>query len=218
MRHTPTYRWPGALVALGLVLALLAASCGGDDTTATTTTAPTTTQATTTAAPTTTAATTTTAPTTTTAATTTTQATTTTFDTNALASGSGCTPGTDELPDGEWFGYVDSASAEVLEFDLACWFSGDAAALAAAEDGEESPPPNDYYIRNVNPDLREVPVAADAEVMWLPNIGGPDLESITYADWIAARYAPGTEDEYKPGVWLTIADGDIVEIEEQYVP
>jgi hypothetical protein len=224
MRHTPTYRKPSALVALGLALALLAASCGGDDdTTASTTTSPTTTEATTTAAPTTTTAVTTTttaAPTTTTAAptTTTTQATTTTVDTNALASGSGCTPGTDVLPDGEWFGYVDSATAEVLEFDLACWFTGDAAILAAAEDGEESPPPNDYYIRNVNPDLREVPVAADAEVMWLPNLGGPDLADITYADWIAARYTPGTEGEYKPGVWLTIADGEIVEIQEQYVP
>ncbi len=206
---------PGALVVLVLSLALLTASCGGDDDTgATTTTAATTTRVTTT----TTSAATTTAPITTQAATTTTRATTTTVDTNTLASGSGCTPGTDELPDGDWFGYVAGAASGEIELDLACWFTGDAAVLASAEDGEESPPPNDYYIRNVNPELRTVPVAVDPEVMWLPNIGGPELEAITYADWIAARYGPGPEGEYKPGVWLTVADGEIVEIDEQYVP
>ena len=51
-----------------------------------------------------------------------------------------------------------------VTFDLVQWFQGDAAARAAAEDGEESPPPNDYYIRNVNPRLRTLPVAADARL------------------------------------------------------
>jgi hypothetical protein len=35
---------------------------------------------------------------------------------------------------------------------------------AAAEDGEESPPPNDYYIHNVNPRLRTLPVRSDAPI------------------------------------------------------
>lgn len=204
--------------------ALLLASCGGGDDvggststtqeTSTTVSAEVTTttqaQATTTQAQ----ATTTTAmaTTTSTAAVTTTE----TIDTNSLAEGSGCTPGSDQpLPDGEWFGYVDEASASEIGFDLACWFTGDAAALAAAEDGEESPPPNDYYVRNVNPAVRAISVSGDATVIWLPNPGDPTTEAeIPYAEWITERDTR----EYQPGIWLTIEEGEVVEIQEQYVP
>ena len=152
------------------------------------------------------------------ASTTTTAAVTTTepVDTNSLAEGSGCTPGSGEpLPDGEWFGYVDDTSADEIEFDLACWFTGDAAALAAAEDGEESPPPNDYYVRNVNPAVRLVSVSDDATVTWLTNPGDPSTEEETsYADWTTGRDAR----DYQPGVWLTIEGDAVVEIREQYVP
>ena len=197
--------------------ALLFASCGGgDDVSGTTSTTQETSTTTSAEVPTTTQVQTTT--TTTTAGTTTTAAVTTTekIDTNSLAEGSGCTPGSGEsLPDGEWFGYVDKASASEIGFDLACWFTGDAAALAAAEDGEESPPPNDYYVRNVNPIVRIIPVSGDATVIWLPNPGDPTTEEeILYADWVTER---DTRD-YQPGIWLTIEEGDVVAIEEQYVP
>ncbi|RMH86193.1 MAG: hypothetical protein D6683_00900, partial [Actinomyces sp.] len=110
------------------------------------------------------------------------------MDVTALAEGSGCTPGTDTLPDGEWFGYVTDTAPDAVTFDLACWFTGDAAALAAAEDGEESPPPNDYYIRNRSSRLRTVPVAGALDprptrVSWLANTGGPDLVDGTYDEW-----------------------------------
>jgi hypothetical protein len=115
-----------------------------------------------------------------------------------------------------WFGYVDSADSTSLDFDLACWFSGDGAILAAAEDGEESPPPNDYYIRNVNPQLRTIPVAATADVSWLPNSGDPSTQTtVPYADWLAGRAA---RTDYQPGIWVTIAGGEATFIEEQYVP
>lgn len=183
------------------------AACGEADTTSPTTNP---TSTTTTTSP----ATTTTAPATT--STTAAPTTTTLPDTNSLAEGSGCTPGTtDSLPDGEWFGYVDEAGAEELDFDLACWFTGDAAARAAAEDGEESPPPNDYYVRNANPGLRTLSVADNTEVTWLPNPGDPTTEeTVSYSDWLEGRQARG----YQPGVWLEIEDGAIVDIREQYVP
>lgn len=137
-------------------------------------------------------------------------------DLNVLddASGSGCTPGTEQLPDGDWFGYVDSASAAHIEFDLACWFSGTTAADAAAEDGEESPPPNDYYVRNSSGDLRTVSVNAAAEVSKLVDAGGPDLESVTYDIWSSEWSSL----DYQPGVWITVEGGAIVSIVEQYVP
>jgi hypothetical protein len=128
---------------------------------------------------------------------------------------SGCTPGTDELPDGEWFGYVAGATPADVSFDLACWFSGPAAEQAAAEDGEESPPPNDYYVRNVNAMVRAVPVAAVAEVSWLPNTGDPTTATtVDYATWLAQRDSR----DFQPGVWLTVTDGSVTFIEEQFVP
>ena len=203
---------PVRVVLAGLVTgALLLAACSGaEDSSGTTNT----TEGTTTTAP--AAVTPTTqdqvATTTTTAA----VATTAQVDTDSLAEGSGCSPGSGEpLPDGRWFGYVEDASAGEIDFDLACWFSGDAAAAAAAEDGDESPPPNDFHVRNVNSTLRAISVSVDATVAWLPNPGDPTTEEkIPYAEWTAER---DTRD-YQPGVWLTIEDGAVIEIQEQYVP
>lgn len=142
--------------------------------------------------------------------------TTTTIDTNSLASGSGCTPGAGDLPDGEWFGFVTDASAADIDFDLACWFIGDAAIAATAEDGEESPPPNDYYVRNTNSALRTLSVADDAGVTWLASVGSPASATIDYPGWLVEREGRGVE--LQPGVWITVTGGEVVEIEEQYVP
>ncbi len=136
--------------------------------------------------------------------------------TNERASGSGCTPPPgDTLPDGRWFGFVDQADTGELSFDLACWFTGTAAASAAAEDGEESPPPNDFHIRNESERLRTLPVEPGAPVVWLPNPGDPaSVETVSYDVWLAQR--PGRDPA--PGVWIDIAAGRIATVEEQYVP
>lgn len=130
------------------------------------------------------------------------------------ADGSGCTPGEGPLGDGRWFGFVEGADDEEIQFDVACWFSGTAAAQAAAEDGEESPPPNDYYVRNDTTLTRPVPVAAGATVTWLPQPGNPTAETIAYADWDADR----DDREFNPGAWVTVEDGAVTYIEEQYTP
>lgn len=135
-------------------------------------------------------------------------------DVNALASGSGCTPGPGALPDGSWFGHVSNPSPSELEFDLACWFSGPAAIEATLEDGEESPPPNDYYIRNASTDTRTVPVANDVTVRWLPPDDIANLTAIDYDDWVDV--AP--DRSWQPAVWLEIEDSEVVSIEEQYQP
>ncbi len=234
MTTNPSTRRIGFRMAIALAaLALVAVACGSDDATSSTTavttstqaadttaptTAPPTTTASTTAAPSTTSAATTTEPPTTTTPPTSTAAPTTTAapDTNSFADGSGCTPGTTGyLPDGEWFGYVSAATTGQLDFDLACWFTGNPAAAAATEDGEESPPPNDYYVRNVNPAVRTLAVASGAGVNWLPNTGDPSTEElVTYADWLTGRSGRA----YQPGAWLVIEGGAIIEIQEQYVP
>jgi len=133
------------------------------------------------------------------------------------ASGAGCTPpSADTLPAGRWFGFIEDVQAEQLSFDLACWFTGAAAETAATEDGEESPPPNDYYVRNDSDRLRIHPVDSATEVEWLPDPGDPgSAEVVTYATWLAERATRTTN----PGVWLTVEDDShVIRIEEQYVP
>lgn len=121
-------RLVGALVVLGVL-----AGCAGNTSETTTTTS----AATTTAAP----VSTTTAPVATTATTLASSTTTTTasletrvFTVELLglvpeepfgtgtALGSGCSPGTDQLPDGVWFGWMDQAGQSSIDFDLACFY------------------------------------------------------------------------------------------------
>lgn len=186
-----------ALLATGILLA----ACSGDGTTATSTTSTTPPDTSTTSAP---PATTTTAP----------LATTTTVVDTLAPEGSGCTPSTDDLSDGLWYGRVSHFDAAGISFDLACWFSGDAATAAAAEDGEESPPPNDYYVRNQNEQVRELEVATDTPVLWYLSGDPNDSREGTFSEWTDFLE---TQD-FHLGVWITIADGEVTEIEEQWVP
>jgi hypothetical protein len=131
------------------------------------------------------------------------------------ASGSGCSPGdANSLPEGEWFGFVLATSATVIEFDLACWFTGQAAIDASAEDDEESPPPNDYYVRNENPQTRSLAVSSEAEVTWYPTADPTSETVVTFQEWAAAVVGRG----FMFGVWLDVIDGEVLEIREQWVP
>jgi hypothetical protein len=107
---------------------------------------------------------------------------------------------------------------QTITFDLIQFFTGDAATKAAAEDGKESPPPNDYYIRNVNPRLRTLPVAADApitvNVLAAQSTGSATKDvSVTLAK--LASYFPNSG---KPPFWITVEQGRVTRIAEQYLP
>ncbi len=212
------------------------AACGGDDTGATTSVdvvpvTTTTILATTTV---------TEAPTTTTLATTTTtapQATTSTIPpsttTNSVpdlyppdpftesadgAAGSGCAPGSQVLPDGQWFGFLSEVNGKEVTFDLACFYFGDVAWEKAAEQGEEAY--NDYWIVNENPGLRSVEVEGGATVWWIsPEVS--ELQPLVFGDsWPVVP----AEAAYTacPGewctVWLIVEGGIVTEIVEQYLP
>ena len=85
---------------------------------------------------------------------------------------------------------------------------------AAAEDGAESPPPNDYYVRNDNPQIRSLPVSPDTEVTWYPT-GDPASEIVVaYSEWVDDVTARGLG----YGAWLDVIDGEVVRIREQWVP
>ncbi|HET6814692.1 MAG TPA: hypothetical protein VFJ69_11900 [Actinomycetota bacterium] len=103
-----------------------------------------------------------------------------------------------------------------VTFDLLQWFEGEAAAKAAAEDGEESPPPNDYYIRNVNPRLRTLPVAADAPitVSSLASSANPTRDTPVTLAQLAGYFPTNVADPF----WITVERGQVTEITQQYLP
>lgn len=128
---------------------------------------------------------------------------------------SGCTVGS-TLTGGVWFGFVKApVGTSSLQFDLACFYTGGNAALAASEDGAESPPPNDYYIRNNNPALRSVPIDSSTVYRITSTMGGGDLVTVnrsTFATRVAATSGPGL------AVWVYVSGGRTVKVEQQYLP
>jgi hypothetical protein len=131
---------------------------------------------------------------------------------------------------GEQFGYIRSVStagpAATLAFDEAEFLTGEEAQRAAEEDGvvqAGEPVPNDYYIRNPDKTTQTLPIATDAKITArrcsLCRKGQPgDLE-----DFLASFMKTGQTyaDPYrgaKSQYWLTIEDGTVVAIDEQYLP
>ncbi len=140
----------------------------------------------------------------------------------------GTDEGVSKLADGVYLGFLqpEGTSESQVSFDLAVWFDGPDANRAAAEDGEsEIPVPGDFYIRNRNPKVFTVPVDSQPAVtsVWFNYPDDQDLEPdpISYTDLLAALAAP--EDDRIAVLradpwWITIEDGKVVGLDEQYVP
>lgn len=120
--------------------------------------------------------------------------------------------GRSELEDGRHFGFWSAFeigdTIAFGEFDLASFLVGAEAEAAAAQRGDEVD--NDYYIVNDNPLLRTLVARGDTEVQVLEG-GEPDLRPSNVADFAVER----AEDA---GFWVTIEDGIVTEIEQQFVP
>jgi hypothetical protein len=111
------------------------------------------------------------------------------------ASGSGCRPGPDTLPDGIWYGYLTARGSDSIGFDLACLTAD------PTIDGG-------YRLENVNPKIRTFEVQPSTEVHYLT------------PEWRYARTAYGHWFDVpfmiEGGVWLYINGGSITEIVEQF--
>ena len=109
---------------------------------------------------------------------------------------------------------------EQLTFDVVQFFSGDAATEAARADGSpDLPPPNDHWIRNVNPRLRTLPVAPDAPVT-VNTLSSTETGSATSNSTISLSKLASYEDvrvSYSL-FWVTTRDGAVTGIAEQFLP
>ena len=124
------------------------------------------------------------------------------------------------LADGRHPVYIKTVDPDqqTITFDLIQFFTGDAATKAAAEDGEESPPPNDYYIRNVNSRLRTLPVRSDApitvNVLAAGSTGSATKDvAVTLAE--LATYFPNSG---TAPFWLTVDQGQVTKAAQQFLP
>jgi hypothetical protein len=127
---------------------------------------------------------------------------------------------------GKQFGYVKGTKVRqgpkprtYLVVDYAQFLTGDAAARAAKAAGQESPPPNDYFIVNENPMLRSLPFAAGAKIGVQPTSGSTDLKAMSAEQFVAKLNAAAETDviRYNP-YWIWLKDGEITRMEQQYLP
>jgi hypothetical protein len=149
---------------------------------------------------------------------------------SASAPTSSTPSGSPVIEDGKNFAFIKSVDASAtpptVTYDLAYFLTGDAATQAAKDHGDEAPPPNDYYIVNDNPKLRTVALAPDARLVLLDwnHCCDTTFEGVLteFADAVNGDAELTVEGHvYKGRVspyWLVARDGQIVRIEEQYLP
>jgi hypothetical protein len=133
------------------------------------------------------------------------------------------------LEDGRHFGFVRSVdvAGRTLGFDLAYFLSGEEANQAYQEaTGEGGPVPNDHWIVNDKPKLRTLTLAPDLRLRLLDwdrccdSFFDGDLALFAQAIQTQGDVTDADGHRYS-GVsqwWITIRDGVVTEIEEQYSP
>lgn len=131
------------------------------------------------------------------------------------------------LEDGRHFGYVRSVDPDegTIEFDLAYFLSGEEANQAYHAAGGTGPVPNDHFVVNDNPLLRTLTLAPDVRLRLL------DWNRCceTFFDGDLSLFAQAIEQQAdvtdgdliyrgQSQWWITIENGLVTQIEEQYSP
>ena len=110
--------------------------------------------------------------------------------------GSGCSPGSDTLPDGVWFGRVTTAKESKVAFDLMCFGPG---------------PEGPGDITNDNPKVRTVQVDSAAIVYRVPD-DGVGWQAVRYSTWLTIPASSFCTDGCMH--WLYVNNGVVTEIVE----
>ena len=141
------------------------------------------------------------------------------------------------------FTFLTQVGSDEIVADYAQWLSGDEANQAAFEDGVigsvEEGVPNDYYIRNVNDQLRTLPLSGEAVIVLVNPVEIGPIE-VPVDEWLALFKEDGTPWNYEVDdvptfpepyfdyfganivntpYWLYLdADGTVIHVEQQYIP
>jgi len=143
--------------------------------------------------------------------------------TTAAPASTAAGPATSEpvvLADGRHPVYLKTVDPDqqTITFDLIQFFTGEAATKAAAEDGGESPPPNDYYIRNVNSRLRTLPVRSDApitvNVLAAQSTGSSTKDVSVTLDELASYFPNSGTAPF----WITVEQGQVTRLPSNSCP
>ncbi|MDO9557744.1 MAG: hypothetical protein Q7J82_09260 [Coriobacteriia bacterium] len=132
-------------------------------------------------------------------------------------------------PDGHYPGIIKSINPASgggweIVIDYVQVLGGAEAAAAALAHGDESPPPNDYYVVNDNPKLRTIPISATCAVLMhdtpAPNPSDGVIMgdvTITFDDFRVNRW--GALNYYKSAIYyIDVSGGFITNIEHFWVP
>jgi hypothetical protein len=129
------------------------------------------------------------------------------------------------LSDGKHFGALIALGATQkpprLVIDIEQWFTDQAAVDAAIEDGNTVDPGiNGYYIRNENPRWRTIEISQTATVSLstypFADPSDPTIVSLSRFGELFSSYE-GRFLRLSP-YWITVKDGMVVAIEEQFIP
>jgi hypothetical protein len=137
-------------------------------------------------------------------------------------------PGEALLEDGRHFGYIRSVDVDggAIEFDLAYFLSGEEANQAYQEaTGDSGPVPNDHFVVNDNPMLRTLTLAPDVRLRLLDWNNCCDTffdgDLALFAEAIGEHADVTDADLIYRGQsqwWITVENGVVTAIEEQYSP
>jgi len=132
------------------------------------------------------------------------------------ASPTTATRGTDWGCSGSW---TPKTGTFYLRFDRAALLTGKGAEAASAAHGGESPVPNDYYIQNDNPRLREVAIADQTKVIGSQQLtGSPGPNPSNLKALLTFVHNGGPLAAATPFHLTYNANGLVVRVQEQYVP
>jgi len=136
-------------------------------------------------------------------------------------------PAGDTLPDGLYFVQLtDIQGGEEgplqLQYDLAFFLTGADANQAAADRGLETPVPNDYFIVNDNPKLRLTPLEGVYSVKYIPEGSGLSTpvkaHEAQFLGWMGETVQTDFPPKDTSWWWITIENGSVTKIEQQYLP
>jgi hypothetical protein len=136
-------------------------------------------------------------------------------------------PGSTTLPDDTYFVQLSALEGgedgpPVVVYDLAYFLTGEQADQEAAARGMETPVPDGYFIVNDNPKLRRAPLSDSFSVKYIPTDSGNSTpvkaHQSTFLAWLGGSLQTDFPPKDTSWWWITIADGSITTIKQQYLP